>query len=180
MAPVRRESVRSHSSGASMSGRMVAPRAGTSDNSFRPKRSEGPQMTKVDTGVCEVCGQSFNYLLIHNGFGDTAYAYCDKCGRTAFVSGWSKNIPVAAKLKLHGPVNPEAEALLAPCSCGGAFRAGATPRCPHCGVHYPPSWLPSILKPTRRVRLRDGDGSDRGRGSMRSSLTVTRRKTRGA
>jgi len=115
-----------------MSGRMVAPRAGTTDNSFRPKRREGLQMTKVDTGVCEVCRQSFNYLLIHNGFGDTAYAYCDKCGRTAFVSGWSKNIPVAAKLKLHGPVNPEAEALLAPCSCGGAFRAGATPRCPHC------------------------------------------------
>lgn len=89
-------------------------------------------MSKGDTGVCESCCQSFNYSLMHNGFGDTAYAYCDKCGRPAFVGGWSKDIPVTAKLKLHGPVNPEAEALLAPCSCGGVFRAGATPRCPHC------------------------------------------------
>src|ERR1700756_1562737 len=87
-------------------------------------------MTKVDTGVCEACHQSFNYSLVHNGFGDTAYAYCDKCGRTAFVSGWSKDIPVAAKLKLHGRVNPEAEAFLAPGACGGVFRAGAPPRCP--------------------------------------------------
>jgi hypothetical protein len=33
---------------------------------------------------------------------------------TVFVSAWDKDIP-AAKLKAHGPANPEAEAMLAPC-----------------------------------------------------------------
>lgn len=89
-------------------------------------------MAKIDAGVCEACLQTFNYSLIHNGFNDTAYAYCDKCGETIFVSGWSKDIPPAANLKVHGPMNPEAEALLAPCSCGGRFSASAAPRCPHC------------------------------------------------
>jgi uncharacterized paraquat-inducible protein A len=85
-----------------------------------------------ETGVCEGCRLAFSYSLIHNGFGDTAYAYCDKCGTTVFVSGWRKDIPAAGKLRVHGPVNPEAEALLAPCQCGGNFRASAGPRCPHC------------------------------------------------
>ena len=89
-------------------------------------------MAKTDTGVCEACLQTFGYSLIHNGFNDTAYAYCDKCGATAFVSGWSKETPPAAKLKVHGPINSEAEILLAPCACGGAFRGTASPRCPHC------------------------------------------------
>jgi hypothetical protein len=86
----------------------------------------------ASTGICESCRQSFHYSLVHNGFGDTAYAYCDRCGTTALVSGWDKGVPPAANLKVHGPINPEAEALLMPCECGGAFRSDASPRCPHC------------------------------------------------
>jgi hypothetical protein len=28
---------------------------------------------------------TFSYQLIHNGFSDTAFAYCDRCGRTALL-----------------------------------------------------------------------------------------------
>jgi hypothetical protein len=59
------------------------------------------------------------------------FAYCDRCGCEASLSGWYARIPARAHLKVHGPVNPEAEALLQPCQCGGVFLAGASPRCPH-------------------------------------------------
>ena len=83
-------------------------------------------------GTCESCGRSFHYRLIHNGFNDSAFAYCDRCGYEATLNGWHKGIPSQARLKIHGPVNPEAEPFLEPCSCGGTFRARASPRCPHC------------------------------------------------
>jgi hypothetical protein len=83
-------------------------------------------------GACDSCGRTFAYRLIHNGFNDSAFAYCDRCGSEASLSCWYDHIPAGAKLKVHGPVNPEAEALLLPCSCGGTFRASASPRCPHC------------------------------------------------
>jgi hypothetical protein len=89
-------------------------------------------MRPTDTGTCDMCGRTFQYWLVHNGFNDSAYAYCDTCGCEASLSIWCQDIPPQAHLKPHGPVNPEAEGLLRPCSCGGTFRAHATPRCPHC------------------------------------------------
>ena len=89
-------------------------------------------MRPGDIGTCESCGKTFSYRLVHNGFGDCAFAYCDKCGCEASLSCWFSDIPPQAHLKVHGPVNPEAEVLLQPCSCGGTFRANASPRCPHC------------------------------------------------
>jgi hypothetical protein len=83
-------------------------------------------------GTCESCRRTFSYRLVHNGFGDSAFAYCDRCGCEASLSCWHQGIPPEAHLKVHGPVNPEAEGLLQPCYCGGAFRANASPRCPHC------------------------------------------------
>ena len=90
-------------------------------------------MSHEGIGHCDACEKPFHYVLLHNGFGDSAFAYCDACGREASLSGWCQNIPAQAKLKCHGPINREAEALLAPCECGGTFRASASPRCPHCG-----------------------------------------------
>jgi hypothetical protein len=89
-------------------------------------------MAHFDTGSCDSCGGKFQYRLVHNGFGDSAFAYCDACGSSALLSCWHDRIPAGAKLKVHGPINPEAEALLAPCACGGKFKASASPRCPHC------------------------------------------------
>jgi hypothetical protein len=89
-------------------------------------------MANVDTGSCDSCGGRFQYQLVHNGFNDSAFAYCDACGSSALLSCWFAEVPSGAKLKVHGPINPEAEALLRPCECGGKFRAAASPRCPHC------------------------------------------------
>ena len=80
-------------------------------------------MVREDIGICEACREEFTYRLIHNGFNDSAFAYCDHCGCTAMLSGWHDAIPHSAKLKVHGPVNAEAEALLERCPCGGTFRA---------------------------------------------------------
>ena len=91
-------------------------------------------MARSDTGLCASCGERFEYQLIHNGFNDTAFAYCDTCGMSTLLSCWYDHIPPEARLKVHGPVNPEVERLLEPCACGGTFRAAASPRCPHCRV----------------------------------------------
>jgi hypothetical protein len=40
-----------------------------------------------DIGDCEHCKKKFGYYLIHNGFNDSAYAYCDTCGSTALLDG---------------------------------------------------------------------------------------------
>jgi hypothetical protein len=96
-------------------------------------------MAHRDTGRCTSCGGAFSYELVHNGFNDSAFAYCDACGCEASLSCWCETIPSGARLKVHGPVNPEAEALLRPCSCGGKFRASASPRCPHCKAPLDPA-----------------------------------------
>ncbi len=91
-------------------------------------------MARENIGTCESCDQSFAFQLIHNGFNDSAFAYCDQCGSTALLDGWNEGIPESVEFKVHGPVNPTAEALLQPCSCGGRFLASASPRCPHCSA----------------------------------------------
>ena len=84
-----------------------------------------------DLGTCEKCAGQFRYQIIHNGFSDTAYAYCDRCGCTAIISGWSPR-PADAPFKVHQSISADVEPFLKPCSCGGHFRAGAAPRCPEC------------------------------------------------
>jgi len=90
-------------------------------------------LTSMDnpTGWCEHCGGAFHYRLIHNGFGDSAYAYCDACAYTVLLDGWSE----AAKrvhFRVQQRMTPDVERLLKLCPCGGAFRASADPKCPHC------------------------------------------------
>jgi hypothetical protein len=92
-------------------------------------------MAKIDQGQCEHCSQVYNYMLLHSGFGDKAYAYCETCGKLATLDGWNprmKNIPV--DVGWHHEINTDVERYLLPCSCGGRFRKGASPRCPHCTV----------------------------------------------
>jgi hypothetical protein len=88
-----------------------------------------------DIGRCETCGEKFGYYLIHNGFNDTAYSYCDSCGMTSLVGGWGDTkVPKEARLKIHGVISESAEPFLKRCQCGGRFRRGASPRCPHCNA----------------------------------------------
>ena len=82
------------------------------------------------TGTCDSCNRSFNYSLIHNGFNDSVYAYCDQCGITALFNMYQ--VPKVIDAGSHGPITPAAEELTRPCDCGGHFRRGASPRCNHC------------------------------------------------
>ena len=85
-----------------------------------------------DTAWCESCRVGFTYFLVHNGFNDSAYAYCDTCGMTALLSGWSKKIPAGVNLKIHEVISESVEPFLQKCTCGGTFRRDASPRCPRC------------------------------------------------
>ena len=90
-------------------------------------------MSRVDgNGTCEHCSAEFPYHLIHNGFNESAYAYCDSCGRTACLSGWCAEIPEGGRWGEHGLLPEAAVALLAACACGGHFTRDASPRCPVC------------------------------------------------
>jgi hypothetical protein len=90
-------------------------------------------MTDSETiGQCDQCQKTFGYRIIHNGFGDTAYAYCAHCGMTAFLSCWSSHIPKEVKLQVHQNITPDIEPFLQSCRCGGHFKSGTSPRCPHC------------------------------------------------
>jgi hypothetical protein len=98
-----------------------------------PRDSElkGSAMGLEIIGSCENCLANFKMDLIHNGFNESVYAYCDTCGKTAVLSGWSKQWPQNVKGK-HGEMNPEMEPFLRPCDCGGRFTTGSSPRCPEC------------------------------------------------
>lgn len=87
-------------------------------------------MTK-DVGICEHCKRHFKYMLLHNGFNDSAYAYCDTCGCTAVISGWSPK-PDQVTLRVHQRIDSEIEDYLERCGCGGHFVTNGSPRCPLC------------------------------------------------
>jgi len=94
-------------------------------------RYPDPMSRRDGDAECAACGMQFGYKLVHNGFNNTAYAYCEKCGKTAFFSFYSPKVPSGARLDC-GPISSSIEPLVHPCDCGGRFRGSATPRCPYC------------------------------------------------
>jgi hypothetical protein len=96
-----------------------------------PPEAEFVSANSDTIGQCDQCKQKFSYALIHNGFNDTAYAYCDSCGCTAFFDAW-KPRPNDIPMQFHQCIGKEVEGFIRPCVCGGHFKAGASPRCPHC------------------------------------------------
>jgi hypothetical protein len=90
-------------------------------------------MAKLDQIICEQCEQQYCYALLHAGFSDSAYAYCDACGMLATLNGWNPKMKMLPEnVGWHHEINAEVEPFLGPCSCGGRFRKGASPRCPRC------------------------------------------------
>ena len=91
---------------------------------------------KQHIGHCDKCSRSFSYMLIHNGFNDSCYAYCDSCCYVALLDhyGAPQNVP---KLDF-GAITPEVEPYLLGCPSHGQFRATAHPRCPHCNQTLDP------------------------------------------
>jgi hypothetical protein len=102
-------------------------------NHFGSGRGLDPKLNRSDgKATCDGCSNQFDYYLIHNGFGDTAYAYCELCGMTTLLSAWAANIPQNVALRVHQPIAKALEKYLCDCECGGRFRAHAMPRCPSC------------------------------------------------
>ena len=88
-------------------------------------------------GICQECAHDFPYYLVHNGFNDSSYAYCDNCGLTAFLSAYGHH-PSGAPFEPFQKIGPGMEPFLQGCSCGGHFTAVATPRCPTCRTSLSP------------------------------------------
>jgi hypothetical protein len=90
-------------------------------------------MVMLKKGDCEHCGRVYRYSLWHCGFGDTSYAYCDDCGMLATINYSSEGVAdfpdPSAK---YQEIDSQWEPLLSHCECGGRFRKGSAPRCPHC------------------------------------------------
>jgi hypothetical protein len=86
---------------------------------------------KNGQGQCDKCDRTFGYYLINNGLNESCYAYCFRCGMTA-VMDTNYEDRTSEGLPRHRSITLKGERYLAPCVCGGAFKAGAAPRCPHC------------------------------------------------
>ncbi len=97
------------------------------------RRDQTVQMREQSIGTCNHCSASFSYYLVHNGFNNSQYAYCDSCGMVAVLNVLSKQFPLAPTDRLMtGHLQPELETKLRPCDCGGSFTVDAVPRCPSC------------------------------------------------
>jgi hypothetical protein len=84
-------------------------------------------------GICDQCSKNFHYYLVHNGFNESWYAYCDLCGTTAILDLYSPRVSeLWSGRPPQGQIPLEIEPHLRACSCSGRFRVAATPRCPHC------------------------------------------------
>lgn len=83
-------------------------------------------------GCCESCDAEFRYFLVENESNDTAYGYCDRCGGTVLLSFSGASDRDEVTLEAHGPIPEAVASRLAACSCGGAYRGSASPRCPSC------------------------------------------------
>jgi hypothetical protein len=97
-------------------------------------------------GKCEHCSSRFAYRLIHNGFNDSAYAYCDKCGCTALISTVLPRPQGIPELN-YEHIGSDIERFLKPCVCGGRFTHDSAPRCPHCQKELSPAIASDWIEP---------------------------------
>jgi hypothetical protein len=90
-------------------------------------------MFTLHKGDCENCGHCYHYTLLHAGFGDYSYAYCDRCGALATFDYSSSILSTMPPISVpHQVIDAEWEPFIRPCECGGHFRKQASPRCVHC------------------------------------------------
>jgi hypothetical protein len=90
-------------------------------------------MFTMHKGDCEHCCRVYNYSLLHAGFGDFSYAYCDSCGILAtfnYSSSFFLSLPRLTNQ--HQVIEQSWEPFILPCGCGGHFRGGVSPRCVFC------------------------------------------------
>ena len=95
------------------------------------------QEREQSIGKCDKCGVEFGYYLVHNGFNDSNYAYCDKCGKVAFLNLHERDRIFGHNKRFftfipQGIIGKDMETVIKQCSCGGTFKHDASPRCPLC------------------------------------------------
>lgn len=118
-------------------------------------------------GYCEKCRKEFRYYLIHNGFNESSYAYCDTCGKVVFFSTYS--VPAVLKSIFinearHKIIPKELELHIEKCECGGFFKHNASPRCPYC--HH-------ILSPIEANKYIESDSPDKEGWHWQNNWTGT-------
>ena len=97
-------------------------------------------MVMLKKGDCEHCGRLYRYSLWHSGFGDNSYAYCDDCGMLALFNYSNEKVRALPPPRdRFGEIDQSWEVFLQLCPCGGAFRKGASPRCPSCRQKLSPT-----------------------------------------
>jgi hypothetical protein len=90
-------------------------------------------MFTLRQGDCEHCVKRYNYDLWNAAFGDFSYAYCDFCGMLATLDHRHSDVAhLTSDSSQYQEIDAEWEPFIRPCECGGHFRKGASPRCPHC------------------------------------------------
>ena len=85
---------------------------------------------------CPRCRHSVGYYWF-SGMGDMApHFYCDRCSN---IFHSKKHNQLLWNNKPNQPTKKlllEIEATLPSCPCGGRFRSGQNPKCPHCGFEF--------------------------------------------
>lgn len=86
--------------------------------------------------TCPECNQILRYQLVHTGFNNTGYAYCDRDGALLVWEIFDPQYTAVAGDKHPWTLNHleevRVESAFHPCPCGGHFGMRNPPRCPHC------------------------------------------------
>lgn len=91
------------------------------------------QRDPVVSKPCPSCNESIGYYWF-SGMGDMApHFYCDRCSNIFFNKG-DRDL-VWGREQTHELLD-EIESTLPACPCGGQFRSGQNPKCPHCGYEF--------------------------------------------
>ena len=87
--------------------------------------------------VCVHCGRALEFDRFHAGFSDQGYMYCDRDSTvvtwSSFDSTYSALTENTHPWMLTAEAKRVVERSIVDCPCGGQFRFGNLPRCPHCG-----------------------------------------------
>ncbi len=93
-------------------------------------KSDSKLTRDPEKGTCESCGLDFEFYLVHNGFNNSAYSYCNACGKTAILDVLFYQYD---QLGIgSGRIAKNKVQYIANCECGGKFQFESKPRCPHC------------------------------------------------
>jgi uncharacterized protein with PIN domain len=93
---------------------------------------------------CPECNYEINVSypdIIHSGFNDSGFLYCDRSGDLLTWGIYDKRyrelVGDVAPWDLNEEEKKVIESALIQCPCGGTFKFAALPRCPNCNSVLP-------------------------------------------